>query len=70
MGLYLSIAILTYQFEITADSIVYYGLVLPFNRLDKPLYNSVFIYYVLSLLIKLSVYLFRHHTMSNSIMVV
>ena len=36
MGLYLSIAILTYQFEITADSIVYYGLVLPFNRLDKP----------------------------------
>lgn len=55
-------SIFTYQFEITADFIASYGSVLSFDHLDKPLCNSVSIYYVSSFLIKLSVYLFRHQT--------
>ena len=53
-----------HQFSITADFIAYYGLVLPFFRPNEPLCNSVFIYYGLLLLIKLSVYLFRHYDFS------
>jgi len=52
----------THQFEITAVFIAYYDLVLPFFRPDEPLCNSVFVYYGLLLLIKLSVYLFRHRS--------